>query len=168
MSNILCVYYSRTGKTEKLMHEIARELGECEVVKLEDGINRSGLFGWLRSGMDAMARKIPAVAKPETKLPLSEYDLVIIGTPVWAGRCSSPVRSFLLQFGEELKEAAYVITRGSDVRYEEVFEQMDLYVQRPHKKALTIRPDTVGSSFWKKDFLAAVFSGMEKEEQADA
>jgi len=168
MSNILCVYYSRTGNTEKLMQEIAQELGNCEIVKLEDGINRSGLFGWLRSGMDAMARKIPPVAKPETKLPLDQYDLVIIGTPVWAGRCSSPARSFLLQFGEELKEAAYVITRGSDVRYEEVFDQMDLYVQTPHKKALTIHPDTVGTEFWKKDFLTAVCGGMEKEEQADA
>ena len=167
MSDVLCMYYSRTGNTRATITEMAEALG-AEVVELRDDVERRGFFGWLRSGMDAMARKIPAVVKPETKLPLSEYDLVIIGTPVWAGRCSSPVRSFLLQFGEELKEAAYVITRGSDVRYEEVFEQMDLYVQWPHKKALTIRPDTVGSSFWKKDFLSAVFSAMEKEEQADA
>ena len=85
MSNILCVYYSRTGRTEALMQEIAQELG-CELVKLEDGVSRTGFIGWLRSGMQAMARKIPPVQKPETKLPLSEYDLVIIGTPVWAGR----------------------------------------------------------------------------------
>ncbi len=169
MSNILCVYYSRTGRTEALMQEIAQQLGDCELVKLTDGINRAGLFGWLRSGMDAMARHIPAVEKPETKLPLSQYDLVIIGTPVWAGRCSSPVRSFLLQFGEELKETAYVITRGCDVRYEEVFSQMDLYVRRPHTKALTIRPGTVGVDFWKEEFLKAVRSAEKKEEeQGDA
>ena len=113
-----------------------------------------------------MARKIPPVQKPETKLPLSEYDLVIIGTPVWAGRCSAPVRSFLLQFGEELKEAAYVITRGSDVRYEEVFDQMDLYVKTPHTKAITIRPNTVGSTFWRQEFLASIRGAGKEGEDA--
>lgn len=165
MSNILCVYYSRTGRTEALMQEIAQELG-CELVKLEDGVSRSGFVGWLRSGMQAMARKIPPVQKPETKLPLSEYDLVIIGTPVWAGRCSAPARSFLLQFGEELKEAAYVITRGSDVRYEEVFDQMDLYVKTPHTKAITIRPNTVGSTFWRQEFLTSIRGAGKEGEDA--
>ena len=48
MSKILCVYFSRTGKTEALIQDIAKELG-CEAVKLEDGVNRSGLAGWLPS-----------------------------------------------------------------------------------------------------------------------
>ena len=161
MSNILCVYYSRTGSTAKLMGEIAQELG-CELVELCDGVERRGLVGWLRSGMQAMARRIPPVQRPETKLPLSGYDLVIIGTPVWAGRCSAPVRSFLLQFGEELKEAAYVITRGSDVRYEQVFDQMDLYVKTPHTKAVSIRPNTVGSTFWRQEFLTSIHSAGEE------
>ena len=51
---ILCLYYSRTGKTEALMQEIAGELS-CEAVKLEDGVSRSGPMGWLRSGMQAMS-----------------------------------------------------------------------------------------------------------------
>ena len=42
MSYMLCLYYSRTGSTEKLMREIAQEL-HCEMVKLEDGENRAGL-----------------------------------------------------------------------------------------------------------------------------
>ena len=36
MSDILCVYYSRTGKTEKAMTEIAQAL-DAELVKIEDG-----------------------------------------------------------------------------------------------------------------------------------
>ena len=160
MSKILCVYYSRTGKTEALIRDIAQELG-CEAVKLEDGMNRSGLGGWLLSGMQAMARKIPPVKKPETSLPLEEYDLVILGTPVWAGRCSAPMRSFLLQYGEELKSVAYVITRGSDNHYEQAFDQMDLYVTHPRKRAVSIRCGTVGSSFWRDEFLAGLRDGRE-------
>ena len=116
---ILCVYYSRTGNTEKLMEEIAGELG-CEKVRLSDGVDRSGLLGWLRSGMQAMARHVPQVDKPETELPLGEYDLVIIGTPVWAGRCSAPVRRFLTQFGEELKRVA---DQAEHARYAYCFQR---------------------------------------------
>ena len=155
MSYILCVYYSRTGTTEKLMQEIAQEL-KCEIFKLDDGIDRSGLRGWLRSGLQAMARRLPAVKPLETNLPLSIYDLVIIGTPVWAGRCSSPVRSFLVEYGGELRQVAYVITRSSDLRYEEVFDQMDLYVPTPRVSAVTIRPNTVGSTFWRDEFLISI------------
>ena len=155
MPNILCVYYSRTGTTEKLMQEIAQEL-KCEIFKLDDGIDRSGLRGWLRSGLQAMARRLPAVKPLETNLPLSIYDLVIIGNPVWAGRCSSPVRSFLVEYGGELRQVAYVITRSSDLRYEEVFDQMDLYVPTPRVSAVTIRPNTVGSTFWRDEFLISI------------
>ena len=166
MANILCVYYSRTGHTEKLVREIAEELG-CETVKLEDGVKRGGFGGWMLSGLQAVSRKVPQVKKPETALALKDYDLVIIGSPVWAGRCSAPVRSFLLQYGEELKKVAYVITRKSNVRYEEVFEQMDLYVRKPHITAVTIQPDTIGSDFWKNEFLSAVRS-ISGEESGDA
>lgn len=155
MPYTLCVYYSRTGATEKLMREIASEL-KCEIVKLDDGVDRSGLGGWLRSGMQAMARKVPEVKPIKTAFPLDVYDLVIIGSPVWAGRCSAPVRSFLMQHGEKLRKTAYVITRGSDVRYEEVFDQMDLYVKSPRISAVTIRPNTVGSTFWRDEFLTSV------------
>lgn len=155
MPYILCVYYSRTGATEKLMREIASEL-KCEIVKLDDGVDRSGLGGWLRSGMQAMARRVPEVKPIKTAFPLDVYDLVIIGSPVWAGRCSAPVRSFLMQHGQELRKTAYVITRGSDVRYEEVFDQMDLYVKSPRISAVTIRPNTVGSTFWRDEFLTSV------------
>ena len=155
MPYILCVYYSRTGSTEKLMREIAAELN-CEVVKLEDGVDRTGLKGWFRSGMQAMARRLPKVKPFKTALPLGVYDLVIIGTPVWAGRCSAPVRSFLSQYGEELRRVAYVITRSSEVRYEDVFDQMDLYVHTPRISGVSIRPDSVGAAFWRDEFLTKV------------
>ena len=158
MPYILCVYYSRTGNTEKLVREIAQEL-QCECVRLDDGVDRSGLAGWLRSGMQAMARQVPEVQDIKTVLPLSAYDLVVIGTPVWAGRCSAPVRSFLKKYGQHLRRAAYLITRGSDVRYEEVFEQMDLYVPSPHVHAVSIRPKAVGSTFWRDEFLSAIRNG---------
>jgi len=137
------------------MRDIAQEL-KCELVKLDDGVDRTGLRGWLTSGKQAMARKLPPVKPFKTAFPLDVYDLVVVGSPVWAGRCAAPVRSFLMQYGDSLRRTAYLITRSSDVRYEEVFDQMDLYVRAPHIAAVTIRPNTVGAAFWKDQFLSSI------------
>lgn len=158
MPYTLCVYYSRTGNTRRVMQEVAQEL-HCEMVELTDGEDRTGLRGWLRSGMQAMSREIPPVKEFKTMLPLSAYDLVIIGTPVWAGRCSAPVRSFLMEYGEELRRVAYVITRGGEEHYEAVFDQMDLYVRSPRVSAVSIRPNAVGSTFWRDEFLTSIRGG---------
>lgn len=152
MSDILCIYYSRTGSTRGAMEKIARTLG-AELVELRDGVNRSGARGWLRCGMDAMRRTCPPVEKPETKRPLSDYRLVIIGSPVWAGRCSSVARSFLKQYGKELQNAAYVLLRGSEDKNEEVYDQMDLYIPCGHRAAVSLRSGSVGYAFWQEEFL---------------
>ena len=164
MSDVLCIYYSRTGSTRAAMEEIARELG-AELVELRDGVNRSGARGWLRCGMDAMRRTCPQAEKPETKRPLSDYRLVIIGSPVWAGRCSSVARSFLKQYGKELQNAAYVLLRGSEDKNEEVYDQMDLYTPCGHRAAVSLRSGSVGYAFWQEEFLRQTrdfLSGQEK------
>ena len=152
MSDVLCIYYSRTGSTRAAMEAIARELG-AELVELRDGVNRSGARGWLRCGMDSMRRTCPQAEKPETKRPLSDYRLVIIGSPVWAGRCSSVARSFLKQYGKELQNAAYVLLRGSEDKNEEVYDQMDLYTTCGHRAAVSLRSGSVGYAFWQEEFL---------------
>ena len=100
MRDILCMYYSRTGATRQAMTEIAQAL-DAELVELTDGVDRQGARGYLRSGMDAMRRATLPLAPYETERPLSEYRLVILGTPVWAGRCASPVRALLKRRGLE-------------------------------------------------------------------
>ncbi len=155
MSDILCIYYSRTGNTRAAMTEIAAAL-DAEVVELRDGANRSGLRGWLRCGMDAMRRTSLPVEPPKTKRPLGDYRLVVVGSPVWAGRCSSVVRSFLKQYGKEISNAAYVLLRGSEDKNEEVFDQMDLYTPCGHCAAASLRWGSVGYAFWQEEFLRQV------------
>ena len=136
-------------------------------MRVRPPVDRSGLRGWLRSGMQAMARQVPDVGEIKTVLPLNAYDLVVIGTPVWAGRCSAPVRSFLKKYGKQLRRGAYLVTRGSDVRYEEVFEQMDFYVRSPRVSAVTIRPNAVGAAFWRDEFLTSVRDGGKEKSDHD-
>ena len=152
MSDILCIYYSRTGNTKSTMTQIAEALG-AELVEIRDGVERGGLKGWLRCGLDAMSRSVPPVSPFETEKPLSQYRLVILGTPVWAGRCSGVMRSFLKKYGKKLSAAAYVILRGSEDKNEEIYEQMDRYTPCGHKAAVSLRSGSVGYEFWREEFL---------------
>lgn len=155
MSDVLCIYYSRTGNTKSTMLQIAQAL-DAEVVEIRDGVERSGVRGWLRCGMDAMSRTVPPVSPFETEKALSQYRLVILGTPVWAGRCSGVMRSFLKKYGKKLPAAAYVLLRGSEDKNEEIYEQMDRYIPGGHCAAVSLRSGSVGYAFWQEEFLRQV------------
>ena len=155
MQDVLCVYYSRSGNTKKVMKSIAAELN-AELVQLTDGVERGGLRGWFRCGLDAVKRDCPAARPIETERRLENYRLVIIGTPVWAGRCSSVVRSFLKQHGKELNRVAYVLTRDSEHKSEDIYRQMDLYTAKPPRAATSLRVGHVGHTFWQEEFLRQI------------
>ena len=155
MSDILCVYYSRTGHTKQAMEEIAQAL-DAELAEISDGMDRSGALGVLRSGLDAMRRTTRPIKSFQPRRPLESYRLVIVGSPIWAGRCSSVVRGFLKQYGKMISNAAYVVTRGSEDRNEDVFDQMDLYTPCGHQAAVSLRKGSVGYAFWQEEFLRQV------------
>lgn len=163
MRDVLCVYYSRSGNTKKVMKSIAAELN-AELVQLTDGVERGGLRGWFRCGLDAVKRDCPAARPIETERRLENYRLVIIGTPVWAGRCSSVVRSFLKQHGKELDRVAYVLTRGSEHKSEDIYRQMDQYTGKPHQAATSLRVGHVGHTFWQEEFLRQIRELLAEEE----
>lgn len=152
MSDILCIGYSRSGKTETALKEIGEALN-AEVVSITDGVQRGGWKGFVRSGMDAMKKTTVPLLPFHTAKPLAEYRLVIVGTPIWAGRCCSIVRTFLQENGKDLPDTAFVVTRGGENKYEEVYEQMDRYLEKSHVLAVSLRSNSVGYHFWQEEFL---------------
>ena len=163
MSDILCLYYSRSGNTRQTMAEIAEAL-EAELVEFTDGVDRQGRKGYFRSGLDAMRRSTHPLEKFETAKPLEEYQLVILGSPVWAGRCASPVRGLLKRRGQELSRVAYVLTRGSEHKSEDIYRQMDQYTGKPHQAATSLRVGHVGHTFWQEEFLRQIRELLAEEE----
>ena len=161
MRDVLCIYYSRTGNTKRVMETIAKEM-DAELLALTDGVERSGLRGWLRSGMDAMKLSTKPLNPFETAKPLEEYRLVIVGSPVWAGRMASPIRSLLKRRGLELHRVAYVVTRSTEQRSEEVYDQMDLYTAEKRLFAVSLRPGSEGYEFWRNDFVQNVQRWLEQ------
>ncbi|MBU7017822.1 MAG: NAD(P)H-dependent oxidoreductase [Theionarchaea archaeon] len=106
----LVIYYSRTGNTETVAEALAAAL-QCDKEAIIDTKKRSGPLGYVSSGRDAKQESLTVIE--DIKRDVSEYDLVIIGTPVWAGRVSTPVRTFIHQH-KNLKRVAFFTTQGSE------------------------------------------------------
>ena len=162
MSDILCIYYSRTGHTRRAIKAIAEDLS-AEIVAISDEEERDGWRGYLRCGMDAMRTSTRPLRPFETAQPLDRYKLIIVGSPVWGGRMAAPVRALLKRRGLEMKNVDYVVTRSSSQRSEEVYEQMDLYTAAPHVAAVSLRPDSEGYEFWRGDFVQNVRRLLEQQ-----
>ena len=77
MSDILCIYYSRTGHTRRAVKEIAEALG-AEITAITDDCDRSGWRGYMRCGMDAMKTSTRPLQPFETEKPLGAYKLCLL------------------------------------------------------------------------------------------
>jgi flavodoxin len=120
MTRILVAYYSRSGNTRKIARQIAATLN-ADVEEIIDTDRRQGIRGYLRSGRQAFFRKMTSL-QPEIRRP-SDYDLVVIGSPIWNISLSSPVRTYIRQHRREIKDAAFFCTCGGSGAAR-VFEQM--------------------------------------------
>jgi flavodoxin len=109
MRQALVIYFSRTGRTRRIALEIARAL-DAESEQIEESRSRLGFFGYWRSGREAY-RELPAPIAPCTHDPAS-YELVVLGTPIWAGKMSSPLRAYIDAHAGSFRRVAFFCTHG--------------------------------------------------------
>lgn len=105
----LIVYYSRTGKTKMVAETIASELGS-DIEEVIDLKSREGKMGWMSATRDASGEKETQIA-PTKKIP-KDYDLLIIGTPVWAFNITPAIRSYIKNNDLTGKKIALFFTYG--------------------------------------------------------
>jgi len=107
----LVVYYSRTGLTKKTATMISKGIN-ADLDEIIDKKNRSGLIGYIIAGRDAMKKKLTTISfNSEPK----EYDMIVIGGPVWAWTVTPAVRTYLDKNVDALKikRVAFFATQGS-------------------------------------------------------
>ena len=88
----LVVYYTRTGNTKFAAEAVAAELG-ADLEEVVDLKKRQGRLAFLPAGRDAMRGRTTEIAQPGRNP--TEYDLIIIGQPVWAGSPTPAIRTYL-------------------------------------------------------------------------
>jgi flavodoxin len=106
---ILIIYYSRTGVTKKLAEYISQKIG-ATMEEVMDTKNRAGVMGYILAGRDGTQRRL---TKLETiKNNPADFDLVIIGTPIWSWNMSTPIRTYLEENKSQFKQVAFFSTMG--------------------------------------------------------
>lgn len=130
----LVVYYSRSGHARKIGDELAKALG-CEAEEIKDTVKRSGPIGWLLSGRDGSGRRLTKL-QPVKKDPAG-YDLLVIGTPIWAGNMSSPVRTYLTENKAKLKNVAFFCTEDKSGD-EKAFKEMEELTGKKPKATMAV------------------------------
>lgn len=125
--NILVAYYSRTGNTRVVAKKIAQQTNG-DLDEIYDTKKRKGPKGFVIGAKDARLKRLTEIT---TQRAPSKYDLVYIGTPVWAGTMTPAVRTYLTQNCKCLPKVAFFLTTRVTGK-EKTFEDMsDICGQEP-------------------------------------
>lgn len=93
---VLIAYFSLGGHTRKYALALSEAL-DCDIVEIHDKSSRAGALGFVKSGFDSVFNRKARISYPS--LNLGAYDRVVLCSPVWASRLSTPVRQFIRQLG---------------------------------------------------------------------
>jgi len=105
----LVVFYSRTGNARFVAQTVAAEVG-ADIEEVIDLKKRSGIIGYLGGGSDARRGK-ETLLGPTQKSP-ADYDLVIVGTPIWGGRPTPAITTWLKKNNLSGKKVAVFFVQG--------------------------------------------------------
>jgi flavodoxin len=106
----LVVYYSKTGNTGTVAKELAQNIS-AEVEELTETKPKEGVVGMILAGKDAALQNSTPIN--DVKHQVADYDLVIIGTPIWAWTMANPVRAFIEKHKKDIKKVAFFATMGN-------------------------------------------------------
>ncbi|MHA1124131.1 MAG: flavodoxin family protein [Candidatus Heimdallarchaeota archaeon] len=97
----LVVYYSFEGATKLIGDAIAEELGaDVLELKLVKEVESKEYMKNYLGGKQVLMKTTPLLKDYE--LNINEFEMIIIGTPIWSGTYSPAIRTFITQ--EKLKD----------------------------------------------------------------
>ena len=135
----LVVFYSRTGATKQVAEALAESLN-CDSEELIDTKKRGGPLRFLSAGKDAKAKKLTKLT--DIKRDPALYDLVILGTPIWAGTLSSAARTYIANNKSKFKRVAFFCTHGGG-ESQQLFAEMEALCERRPVSILALQEKEV-------------------------
>lgn len=143
---ILVVYFSRSGETKILAREISQKLN-CVLEEIKPLKPYSGFLGFQRAMLQAMFKRTPDIRPLQNNI--ADYDLVILGSPVWNGSLSGPTRSFIAKHKNDLKNVAFFATQGGKYGQKNIFEQMKKSSGKTPLAILSVNDKEISSGAYK-------------------
>ena len=107
----LVIYYSFEGNTKLIAENIAKAV-DAEILEIKpvEEIKTKGFMKFFWGGKQVMMNEKPEL-QPLDKNP-NNYELIMIGTPVWAWGPAPPMKTFLEKYKFENKKIALFCCHG--------------------------------------------------------
>ncbi len=115
--NKLVVYFSRMGYVRKIAYQKANECG-AEIYEVKSTERTDGTLGFWWCGRFGMHRWNMPIE--EITVDLTNYDEIIICSPIWVFSICGPIRTFLNQAKGKIKKVEYVFIHFTEGNYEQV------------------------------------------------
>ena len=109
MPKQLVAYYSWTGNTAKVAKLLAEKLS-ADIEEIHEVKPRSGLFSFVATVVDSVLKRSPPILRPTKNV--ADYDIVILGCPVWAPNMATPMRTYIMRENPRIKQVALFCTLG--------------------------------------------------------
>jgi flavodoxin len=140
----LIVYYSRSGYTKTVAESMAEKLG-CDIEEIVDNKKRKGVVGTASAYMMPKGKTTIQEIKHNPK----DYDLVIIGTPIWWYTCTPAITAFLTKYKQDIKKAAFFYSCGAD-RNHHVIPDMEENLGKAPMVTFGVEDRAINSGEFKK------------------
>jgi len=165
----LVVSYSNSGTTSLVAAQIARQLGADVEAILEtkprpallvDGKKSEAGGGAIVKAVFASIFGLGSAIVDSANDP-SRHDLVVVGTPVWAGGMTPAVRSYLKRHRKSLPRVAFFCSAGDPSKLR-AFNQMQRVAGKAPVATLALKSDDARSDACRKtvaDFVSQLGQG---------
>ena len=164
--NALVIYYSRTGNTQVIAKAIATQLN-ATIEQITEYKKYSGITGYIRAAYQAIRGEETSIRANE--INHANYDIVIIGAPVWASNIPPPMLSYIQHHKHQLKSIAFFCTEGGSGGAR-MFDKMKTIIGKPAVDTLEITEKELKNKSFNSKLVAfskKLNSVVETEPKAD-
>lgn len=117
----IIVYYSLDGNTDMVAQKISKRIG-ADLLKIRPvkDWNKDGMTKYFWGGRSAWMKEKPQLESYDFEV--DKYDLIIIGTPIWAWTMTPPIRTFLSD--NKISDKKVILFCAYDGDFGKVFADM--------------------------------------------
>ena len=116
-TKILVVYYSRSGNTEIMARELAKGL-DADIAHIEEKSYTLDFEGWNNARKHASSHEETEISP--TSIDLQQYELILVGSPIWLFRPAPPLWTFVRNNSFTDKKLVLFNTFNSRFEQEEI------------------------------------------------
>lgn len=127
MKKVLVIYYSLDGATALIAEKLALTL-EADIVGVKPlkELNPNNFLKYALGGFQVITKQKPPLA--QLNVDFAKYDLIFIGSPVWAGGITPPIRTLLENDLIKNKKVYFFYTHGGGKNH--VLEDAKLILEK--------------------------------------